>query len=347
VFCGVSGVWLGAAGGFLTGLLLSLVLSGLAAWMALAAPDASVPGGAAGRDRAPARGAVPFLAPLLAPGRAASAGAPAAPAQRPAADFKFSPPVLPPAPLLGGGSELEVLRGCLSEDLDQIKRLHALALDLKGNLGELASRVGVAAHQNALLLEGAERDGSQVAAEIQALVGVKEALRQGTQVIDDLAQSSKEVGPVIESIFVVARKTNMLALNAAIEAARAGEQGRGFAVVAEEVRRLAEAATASTQKVERFVEGLRERTSSAIQVLQGAARIEDTIPVVYRISDAFMSLVPAVEGANQSLGELSQLVEENVREVGLLREAAEAGMAATIDSIARVDALIERNPGRR
>jgi methyl-accepting chemotaxis protein len=196
------------------------------------------------------------------------------------------------------------------------------------------------------LLEGAERDGAQVGIEIQALVGVKEALHLGTEVIDDLAQSSREVGPVIESIFVVARKTNMLALNAAIEAARAGEQGKGFAVVAEEVRRLAEAATASTQKVERFVEGLRERTASAIQVLQGAARIEETIPVVYRISDAFVSLVPAVEGANRSLGELTDLVGENVKEVGFLREAAEAGIAATTESISRMDDLIRRLPGR-
>ena len=131
----------------------------------------------------------------------------------------------------------------------------------------------------------------------------------------------------------------MLALNAAIEAARAGEQGKGFAVVAEEVRRLAEAATASTQKVERFVEGLRERTASAIQVLQGASRIEDSIPVVYRISDAFISLVPAVESANASLADLAELVAENQREIGHVREAAEKGIAVTTDGLARVEAL--------
>jgi methyl-accepting chemotaxis protein len=178
-------------------------------------------------------------------------------------------------------------------------------------------------------------------------VGIKDALKEGTAVIDDLANSSREVGPVIESIFVVARKTNMLALNAAIEAARAGEQGRGFAVVADEVRRLAEAATASTHKVERFVEGLRERTASAIVVLKGASRIEDSIPVVYRISDAFISLVPSVESANRSLGDLAELVQENVREVGRLREVAESGISATDASIERVDQILQRLPPAR
>jgi methyl-accepting chemotaxis protein len=236
---------------------------------------------------------------------------------------------------------LQTLRAGLEDDLEQMRRLNALAMDLRGNLAELAARGEEVSRQNRELLEGAERDGAQMAAEIQTLVGIKEALAQGTAVIDDLAQSSREVGPVIESIFVVARKTNMLALNAAIEAARAGEQGRGFAVVAEEVRRLAEAATASTQKVERFVEGLREKTSSAIQVLQGASRIEDSIPVVYRVSDAFIALVPSVESANRSLGDMAELVQENVREVGRLREVAEIGLNNIQASLKRVDELLE------
>jgi methyl-accepting chemotaxis protein len=235
---------------------------------------------------------------------------------------------------------LQTLRAGLEDDLEQMRRLNALAMDLRGNLAELAARGDEVSRQNRELLEGAERDGAQMAAEIQTLVGIKEALAQGTAVIDDLAQSSREVGPVIESIFVVARKTNMLALNAAIEAARAGEQGRGFAVVAEEVRRLAEAATASTQKVERFVEGLREKTASAIQVLQGASRIEDSIPVVYRVSDAFIALVPSVESANRSLGDMAELVQENVREVGRLRDVAEVGLTNIQASLNRVDELL-------
>jgi methyl-accepting chemotaxis protein len=141
---------------------------------------------------------------------------------------------------------------------------------------------------------------------------------------------------------VIARKTNMLALNAAIEAARAGEQGKGFAVVAEEVRRLAEAVTSSTQKVERFVEGLRERTRSAVEVLKSAGRIEETIPVVYRISDAFINLVPAVDAANQSLGALLDLVTENTQEVEHLRGAAESGARSTQHSLNKVEALLAR-----
>ena len=240
------------------------------------------------------------------------------------------------------GEGLRELRQNLYDNMDEIKRLHVLALDLKGNLQELSARGDEASRRNAVLLEGTEKDGAQVATEIQALVGVKEALDQGTAVIDDLNNSSREVGPIIEGIFVIARKTNMLALNAAIEAARAGEQGKGFAVVAEEVRRLAEAVTSSTQKVEGFVEGLRERTRSAVEVLRGAGRIEETIPVVYRISDAFINLVPAVDAANQSLSRLLDLIGENTVEVEHLRLAAETGARSTQASLSKVEALLEK-----
>jgi methyl-accepting chemotaxis protein len=327
---GVVGSLFGAFGGPLVGAAAAAIVGFAAAALALKTVET------------PAETRLPLSSPALAPAPPPPA---ALPLSNPKAQVQISQALESFGPEME--SELDALRVRLGEDMIQLKKLHALALDLRGNLSELATRVSNAAVRNGQLLEGAERDGAQVGLEIQALVGVKEALNQGTQVIDDLAKSTREVGPVIESIFVVARKTNMLALNAAIEAARAGEQGRGFAVVAEEVRRLAEAATASTQKVERFVEGLRERTASAIQVLQGASRIEETIPVVYRISDAFVSLVPAVESANRSLGELSDLVAENVIEVSFLRESAEAGMAATTESINRVDRLIRGLSSRR
>jgi methyl-accepting chemotaxis protein len=235
---------------------------------------------------------------------------------------------------------LRDLMNHLENNVQNLKKVNDLVMDIGTNVRTMASQSREAAMKNDELLRSAERDGELVATEIQTLMGVKEALEAGTAVMDDLSASSREVGPIIESIFVIARKTNMLALNAAIEAARAGEQGKGFAVVAEEVRKLAEAATTSTQKIERFVENLREKTKSAIEVLKSASRIEETIPVVYRISDAFINMVPAVDASQRSLTDLASLVQENIEEVRHVADILAKSNLATEESFSRARDLL-------
>ena len=59
-----------------------------------------------------------------------------------------------------------------------------------------------------------------------------EMTKHTNSIIQDLGQSSMQIGQITELITSIAEQTNLLALNAAIEAARAGDAGRGFAVVA-------------------------------------------------------------------------------------------------------------------
>jgi len=79
----------------------------------------------------------------------------------------------------------------------------------------------------------------------------------------DMGKRAEEIGDIVQTINLIADRTNLLSLNASIEAARAGEHGRGFAVIAEEIRALAERAAAAASDVTKIVRGLQSAARDA------------------------------------------------------------------------------------
>ncbi|GIE97152.1 methyl-accepting chemotaxis protein [Paractinoplanes rishiriensis] len=141
-------------------------------------------------------------------------------------------------------------------------------------------------------------EAAQVASEAVGL-----AARTSTT-MNQLGESSSEIGNVINTITSIAEQTNLLALNATIEAARAGESGKGFAVVASEVKDLAQETARATEDISKRVSAIQSDTQGAVSA------IEEISHVIARISDFQTTIASAVEEQTATTAEMNRSVSE-------------------------------------
>jgi methyl-accepting chemotaxis protein len=111
-----------------------------------------------------------------------------------------------------------------------------------------------------------------------------------SQFIDQMAEAAQSMGAVVTLIDAISSQINLLSLNAAIEAARAGDAGRGFSVVADEVKKLANQTSQSTEKIVAEIGGMQK--------------------ISHNVSDTLLRIKNLVEGVMESANTVAAATEE-------------------------------------
>ncbi|MCK0163576.1 methyl-accepting chemotaxis protein [Marinobacter sp. S6332] len=158
--------------------------------------------------------------------------------------------------------------------VNKIQTLAAAIEEMSASASEVGSLGQDVLHQ-ASSVHGYTKESSSALDEMEArLAEVDVSLTQAYEEMAALAEKTKSIEFLTNTVNEISDQTNLLALNAAIEAARAGEAGRGFAVVADEVRKLAARSAEAAEEINDIVTNI---TASSGGVQQRLSRSVDAV----------------------------------------------------------------------
>lgn len=192
-----------------------------------------------------------------------------------------------------------------TEQASSVEELAATINEISNNIEQNAKNAELASTNSEHVKEQAEESGKRMQEMLSAM--------------EDISNTSGEIGKIIKTIEDIAFQTNMLSLNAAVEAARAGAAGKGFAVVADEVRNLAAKSADASKNTSALIEGalqavergtkIANETASALNdVVSGVGDVAATID---QISSASKDQSDAVRQVTLGIDQISSGVQTN------------------------------------
>ncbi len=194
----------------------------------------------------------------------------------------------------------------IDQQAQQTQQAATAMQEMSASIAEVSRHTQSAAETARSAAQTARDGGTIVKQMLGSMHSIASAVTETSNTVGLLGDDSKRISQIVTVIDEIARKTNLLALNAAIEAARAGDQGRGFAVVAGEVRRLAESTAQATGEIASMIQGIQDRTRTAIaSMAAGTGTVQEGVVTTNQAGEALERIIGMAERVDRMITQIA------------------------------------------
>lgn len=226
----------------------------------------------------------------------------------------------------------QMLEGLTDQTL-KIESSTAAVTELSASIQQVASNAVEAT-------KVAEKSNVAVTNAVGRMQQIRGAVEDAGDKMQDLGESSKRIGNIVEVIRQISEQTSLLALNASIEAAHAGEQGRGFAVVADEVSSLARRVGQSAKDIEALIQTIKEQTTAAVHSMEvGTSEVEQGTELVTNTLNDLGQLIAVVNDTAAAVQEQAMVSDEIARNMDAVQKIASEMVAGSEEAVQQGEQL--------
>lgn len=208
----------------------------------------------------------------------------------------------------------EDIQDAITEIDSGVSHLDENSADCLTQMDTLSGKIHEISDETKDIINLTESTGSSINEGISSMTVLTDSAKKTSEITDHvihaieaLADKSRSIGQIVESINSIARETNLLSLNASIEAARAGEAGRGFAVVAEQIRQLADQSAKSAGQIQVIIDDIVQSTYEVVDIAKEAeSTVEYQEKAVSETTEAFHVMDHQVHTLLTSVSQISE-----------------------------------------
>lgn len=206
------------------------------------------------------------------------------------------------------------IQNAVTEIDSGVSQLDLNSADCLAQMDVLSGKINEISNETKEIINLTESTGSSINEGISSMSVLTDSAKKTSEITDSvihaieaLADQSRSIGQIVESINSIARETNLLSLNASIEAARAGESGRGFAVVAEQIRQLADQSAQSAGQIQVIINDIVKSTYGVVDIAKEAeSTVEYQEQAVLQTTKAFHAMDDQVHTLLESVSQISE-----------------------------------------